>query len=519
MPTRSLVVVCPDWPVMASGQGLQEPVAVVFANRVVACSAMARREGIEIGLRRRQAESRCPRLVVVAHDPDRDARAFEPVVAAVESFTPRVEVSQPGRCAFSTRGPSRYFGGDEALAHQVGDRVDQVLSTIAEASHCRVGIADGPFAAERAAEVAVVVPPGASAAFLAPLAVSSLATPDAPASRVDLVDLLHRLGIRTLGDLAALPAPAVFGRFGPDGAIVHRLARGLDERPLLTRTPPPDLTVVAELDPPVDQVEAVAFVVKSLADRLDELLEGQGLVATRVGLEIETEHGECLSRLWRHSGGLSAAALAQRARWQLDGWMMRADRPTAGFTFLRLAPDEVGPAKGRQAGFWGGERASDERAARGLARVQGMLGPGAVVMAVKAGGREPGDQMRLVPWGDDSPVPPASDRQKPWPGRIPSPLPTTVHIHRVPAEVVDIGGRRVTVTGRGQATTEPARLSVAGGPWTDIVGWAGPWPLDERWWDAAAHRRRARWQVVTADGTAHLLVVEGGRWSVEATYD
>ncbi|MBW8825938.1 MAG: hypothetical protein JF603_06275, partial [Acidobacteria bacterium] len=49
--------------------------------------------------------------------------------------------------------------------------------------------------------------------------------------------------------------------------------------------------------------------------------------------------------------------------------------------------------------------------------------------------------------------------------------------------------------------------------------WCGPWPVDERWWDTAARRRRARLQVALADGTAHLLALESGRWTVEATYD
>jgi protein ImuB len=52
-----------------------------------------------------------------------------------------------------------------------------------------------------------------------------------------------------------------------------------------------------------------------------------------------------------------------------------------------------------------------------------------------------------------------------------------------------------------------------------ITGWAGPWPADERWWDPAAARRRARLQVLLDDGTAHLLVLERGQWHLEATYD
>jgi protein ImuB len=89
----------------------------------------------------------------------------------------------------------------------------------------------------------------------------------------------------------------------------------------------------------------------------------------------------------------------------------------------------------------------------------------------------------------------------------------------VPAELVDAGGAPVAVSSRGSATAAPARLSIDGRRWADVVGWAGPWPVDERWWDSPAHRRRARWQVLTADGSAHLLSLEGGRWSVDATYD
>ena len=496
------------------------PVAVVAAGRVVTCSGPAAHEGVETGLRRRQAEARCPSLVVVESDPARDARAFEPVVAAVESFAPRVEVTRPGVCSVATRGPSRYFGGDEALAARVAERVDGVLGV---AGGCRVGVADGPFAAEHAAHLAVIVRPGGSAAFLAPFPVAVLvsAVDSAAGTAGDgraVVDLWVRLGIRTLGDLAALPAPAVAARFGPAGVIAHRLARGLDERPLWARTPPPDLAVAAELDPPVESVETAAFVAKSLADQLCARLADHGLAATRVGIEAETEHGESLVRLWRLAG-LDAAALAQRARWQLEGWLLGTGsdaQPTAGITRLRLVPDEVRPDRGRQLGFWGGEGAGADRAARALARLQGMLGHEAVVTAVPEGGRGPVEQVRLVPWGDERRE---GDEVPPWPGRLPPPAPATVHPQPRPAEVVDAGGAPVGVTGRARPTAAPARLSIDGGPWAEVAAWAGPWPVDERWWDARNHRRRARWQVVTATGAAHLLAVEAGRWSVEATYD
>jgi protein ImuB len=85
--------------------------------------------------------------------------------------------------------------------------------------------------------------------------------------------------------------------------------------------------------------------------------------------------------------------------------------------------------------------------------------------------------------------------------------------------VLDATGAPVGVSGRGLPSAPPALVSVAGDVPSAVVAWAGPWPVDERWWDPRAHRRRARWQVVTDDGTAYLLCLEAGSWSVEATYD
>jgi protein ImuB len=277
-----------------------------------------------------------------------------------------------------------------------------------------------------------------------------------------------------------------------------------------------------ELDPPVDRVDTAAFAARTLAQDLHERLVRLGMACHRLRIEAETEHGEHLSRLWSHDGPFAPADMAERVRWQLDGWLSGtavtvAARPTAGLTLLRLLPDEVVPDQGRQLGFWGGEAGVDERTARALARVQGLLGPEAVVTAVLVGGRNPTEQVRLVPWGE--PAGPGGQQAPPWPGRVPPPAPAVVHGRSLVAEVVDGDGGAIEVTGRGVVSAAPARLSVAGGPWIEVAAWAGPWPADERWWDPAAHRRRARLQVVLADGCAHLLALEAGCWGVEATYD
>ncbi|WP_328852033.1 DNA polymerase Y family protein [Micromonospora globbae] len=528
-PVRTLLLWCPDWPVIAAeivdGVPATGPVAVLHANRVVACSERARAEGVRRGLRKREAQGRCPQLTVVEYDPGRDARAFEPVVAAVEDLVAGVEVVRPGACALAARGPSRYLGGEEAAAERI---IEHVAQTCAVES--QVGIADGVFAAGLAARAGRIVPPGGTPAFLAGLPVEALGRPA-------LADLLRRLGVRTLGDFAALPAGDVLARFGFDGALAHRLAAGRDHRPLAVRQPPADLTVTAEYDEPVDRVDAAAFAARALAEQLHDRLAGHGLACTRLGIEAVTAHGQELHRVWRHDGLLTAAAIADRVRWQLDGWLTGSSgrggvgrsRPTAGIIRLRLIPDGVIAQAGLQPGLWGETGEERERAHRALSRVQGILGPEAVLTAVLGGGRSPADEVRLVPWGDERlparpgepprPGEPARPGEPPWPGRLPPPAPAVVLPTPLAATVHDADGEPVVVSARLRLSAAPVRLTVGAAQPMEITGWAGPWPVDERWWAPAEARRRARFQVGLADGSALLLAVEAGQWLVEAIYD
>jgi hypothetical protein len=169
-----------------------------------------------------------------------------------------------------------------------------------------------------------------------------------------------------------------------------------------------------------------------------------------------------------------------------------------------------------QPGFFGGASAADARAALSFARVQERLGHDAVLVGRAQGGRDPAEQATLVPWGSpESGV--AALVSAPWPGRVPPPAPTRVLRRRWRAELVDAAGHPTGVSGRGLLDGAPDRLSVDGGVWQPVLGWAGPWPVTERWW--SGRRRRARLQVVTTDGVACLLCSERGQWWVEAVYD
>lgn len=529
MSVRTLVVCCPDWPVIATAASADDPVAVIAANRVTATSPAARAEGVEVGLRRRDAQRRCPALQVVAPDIDRDTRVFASIAALIDRFTPRIELSSPGSLAFPTLGPSRYFGGDETLAKMVAADIDDALNSSGWTDAVGVGVADGLFAATRAAEVAVaqsghvhVVVPGGSAEFLAEFPVQVLGRPE-------LADVLQRLGLRRIGDFAALRVDDVVARFGADGRLAHRLARGLDDRPSSVGPLQRSFDVISVLDPPAERVDIAAFAARTAADQLHGELSAEGLACSRVRVVIETDAGERLERVWRHEGALSSTGIVDRVRWQLDGWLNgpSAQRPHGGVSRLVLAPDEVLPARGRQHGFWGGETEADERAGRAFARVQAMLGMAAVTVPEQRGGRAPADVVVRVPFVGVEVEGRSSEQKRlasfgaPWPGRVPSPMPTLLPVETLSIDVLDGDGNRVWVSGRGALSANPAVVTFDGGGrrGVEIVGWAGPWPSDERWWDPSTHRRRARLQLSLVDGRALLVQVEHGQWSVEAIYD
>jgi len=524
--TRTVVVWCPDWPLVAAGV-VALPSAVLKANRVVACSPSARAEGVRLRQRKREAEAACPELVIVDEDPGRDVRSFERVVSAVARFTPEIEVTRPGVCSLAARGPARYFGGEAALAAALARAGSAAASEVAAASgaagavplpgtgravpEARVGIADTPFAARLAAREAVIVPPGETAAWLAPLPVGVL-------GQGQVSELLARLGVRSLGELAAMDEGVVSARLGVEGARAHRLARGLDDHRLQVGEPPLDLAVVRELEDPVDRVETVAFVAAAVAEELVARLSSRGLACTRLLVEASTEHAEELSRWWRADRAFTARAMVDRVRWQLEGWVgLSSGAPTGGITSIRLAAGEVVPDRGRQLGLLGGPGGTIERVERAAARIQGLLGHESIGTPVLTGGRSPAEQARVVPWGEPREAGPGAGQ--PWPGRLPPPAPSVVYRTPVEVSLRDADGQPVEVSGRGRPSGAPASLWVGPGRSLAVTGWAGPWPSDERWWDPPQHRRRARMQVLLDDGSAHVLALDRGRWLLEATYD
>ena len=515
-PERMICAWIPGWALIAAGADPDVPCATTIAGAISMCSRPAAESGVRRGMRTRDAQRLCPELELYAADPAREARLFEPVVLAMETIVAGVEVARPGLCLLRAAGPSRFYRGETNAATALRDAIADADVDHPGGLPAGIGVADGPFAAGLAARTDAIVEPGDAPAFLAGF---DLAVLDRPV----LARTLHRLGIRTLGDYAALPADSIAARFGADGIAAHRLARGLDARPPAPRLPPSDLTVAADLDPPAQLVEQAMFTAKRLADQLHQNLARLGMVCERVEIGAATADGAESIRWWRHGGDLSSNAVAERARWQLDGWTTSRqlthprgedgdpDVYDHGFVRLWLRPDGLQLGGATQRTLFGPEPLGDAAEAA-IERLQALLGHAAITRPVLLGGRDPAGRVIRVPFGD---LIPDSRGDGPWPGRIPDPPPA--RIDTIPVQLLDTTGRPITVSGRGELSAPPARI-VIGTAKIAIVGFSDVWIAAERTWDPHRADRRARLQVALADGTAYLVAVHSGTWSIIASY-
>lgn len=504
--SRALVAWFPDWPITAweraSGQRADHPVVVVANNQVVAGSAAAYSEGIRLGQRRREAQSRYHRLQVIPDDPGRDLREFTTVLRIIEELSPGVQLMEPGRCALRITGLAGYLGSETEAAETLLEAVVGAGITTG-----RIGIADDLYTAwlaARQADPVYVVAPGGSPKFLSGLPVSLLGD-------AELGALLPRLGIHTLGAFAELDLASVRARFGATGVRLQGLAAGRDRRVVIPRTPPQELDICQEFEPGLELADQVAFAIRGSADRFVAQLTSAGLVCTELLVEISAELGELSSRLWLHPGWFDAPAVVDRVRWQLQA--AAGDELRSAVTAVQLIPVGVDQRSAHEPGLFG--QGPDERVHHALSRVQAMLGHSEVVTARLCGGRWLTDRFQLVPWGDRPTVPP--DSAAPWPGQLPPPLPATVFPEPVPLRLLDATQQSIGVDDRGRLSAAPEFLSL-GSEMQKVIGWTGPWSIAERGWDPLRRRTGHRFQLVAADGAGWLVVLTGQSWWAEARY-
>ncbi len=334
-------------------------------GHVLAASEEARASGVWPGFTLRQAEALCPTVAIVAPDPAAASRLAERLATDLYDLAPAVDVRLDGRAWLDLEG------------------VPRAASAIAEARRRlragvgvepRLGLASGPFAAALAAARAR---PGRlirvedAAAFLGPLSVSELGLDAEQMERLDL------LGLRTLAAVAALGPRQLESQLGRAGRMAALLAGGKEPVPLRPWRPLTVTGACCQLDPPVEDREALLFVARSLcSDLAGELsINGAGARKVRVLLAIEGPAVEKRESAVRHPLSSATELFGLVSSW------LREWQPAAPINELIIELPEREAAGRRQLGLWLGADGSADEVDAALERLQVRYGDGVALRA------------------------------------------------------------------------------------------------------------------------------------------
>jgi DNA polymerase-4/protein ImuB len=273
------------------------------------CSPEAEAAGVRPGLPLREVVPLCPEAMVLQPDPVRTAAVLDAVLSDLQRVSPTVEPADEGYFFLDVRGLQAMYGQLETLEAAIRAAVPALLRP-------RLGLANGKFAAAVAARMAepgvaapaCVIPASETQDFLAPLSVRHLLMLEA-----EVQHRLELLGVRTIGDLAALPFGAVQAQLGPAGAHAWRVAHGKDPEPVIAR---PLLATVQDglrFDDPLGSVEAVMAAIDQLLAHTYSQPALQGRSVRQVRLRALLSDGTSWERLYTFKEALSTRDAARRA--------------------------------------------------------------------------------------------------------------------------------------------------------------------------------------------------------------
>lgn len=259
---------------------------------VIDASPDARALGVRRGMPLASAHRLVPEATFIQPDPDADRATAEAAFQVLGAFSPSLAGSgDPADAAFGLfemgiDGLGPLWGPESVLTERVGAALGTALP--GGDLRPRAGIAGTHFAATIAAVHAragspVCVAPGDEATFLADRP-SGLLTTD-----LDVRARLARFGLRRIGAVAELPRSALIARFGDEGARLHARARGEETEPFRARHAPERLALALPIEPPVEDLEPLRFVLHRLVTAIAAQLTVRGLAADRAVLTLELD--------------------------------------------------------------------------------------------------------------------------------------------------------------------------------------------------------------------------------------
>jgi protein ImuB len=476
------------------------PVAVLQGRapleQVCSMNRLARLQGAATGMTRLEAEALASqngglRLLPRSHDVEVAARAV--LLECAASFSPRIEdasrdASLGTACAFmlDITGTERLFGPPLALAERLrnalkaaGFRASFAVSTNFHAARMLAAASRG----------ITVIPPGDEAKALANLPVALLEIPD------DHAETLAIWGIRTLGELAALPLVDLIARLGQDASIWRNLALGAHAHTFQPIEAAFSLREFCEFETPVEQMDSLLFVGVRMIDSLALRAATRAMSLATIAVDLELE-GKRAHRLTIRPALPSVDRKFLLKLLQLE---IAANPPPAAVLSLALCA-EAGQSNKVQLGLFAPQMPEPSRLDVTIARLKAIAGEDRVGSPVLEDTHRTGS-FRMSAFTAQNPA----EEDKDDPPRM------ALRRLRPPLKVrvaLNAGQPALFHDGR-----QSYKIATSFGPWRSSGCWwsLDGWDSDE--WDVLAESQGAP--------VACLLVMDRSKheWRLEAFYD
>ncbi len=543
-------------------EGWAQSVALVDPTlstpRVIELTQPALAAGVEAGMTAPQAIARCPGL----HVRHRSIRVEEETEAAViqtsHGFSPNLEWTGPGWVTLDLRGLGE-FGKDPARDRLLAWGERWRLATAALGLTGRIGVGPTPGVARHAAvepatDPVRVVLAAEAERFIASLPVSVLEPTPHVAGQ------LAQWGIRSVGEFRALGQGELAERLGLEAFALWAAASATATRPLRLARVREDFTEGRELEPAVETLEPLLFLLRRFVDSLEVRLKAAGFAAGSLVLRLKQESGDVLERRLRVPQPTARAdVLFRMLHTHLEGV-----RTQAAIAALHLEAEPPPPSQNPLSHVGAAQRDTPP-VHETHARLSALVGADRVGSPLRREGHRP-DSFQLVP-PDFENAPSLNGRRlpellRPTPVRRLRPAlsavvetrpdgPPTLSSGQVaawldplfkesppdpavppaqPVETTAVGGGTVLPFPGSTAVREPQQPdppgSEPGRPWNlrcavaqgRVTVSVGPWRSSGHWWDAGAWSR-VEWDISVRDAVPLRLAWTGSEWQVEALMD
>jgi protein ImuB len=432
------------------------------------------------------------------------------LAAIAQAFSPRFQVHGDHLVVIDVAGLGRLLGPPAAI----GAELRRAVTT--RGVHAHVAVAATRTAAMVLAHVrpgVTVIAPGGEAEALAPVAIGMLGKLDASTCE-SIVPVFQRWGIRTLGELAALPAADLVSRMGRGAVRWQACARGEDLEPLIPTLDEERFDGTLELEWPIEGLEPLSFVLTRLLEPLSTRLErrDRGAAVLHVRLRLVSRDGDGRPDVHARRLELPTPMRDVRALRTIALLDLESHPPAAAIDRVTIVIDPT-PGRVLQHALFTRAHPTPEQISTLIARLTAVMGQDRVGAPATIDTDRPG-AFAMTAF--------ATEHQTSDGGRLKSDFLPASHflsLHSalrrcrqpVPARVaVGAEGRPVRVT--------TDRRGYGGGA---VVQCAGPWRTSGDWWDGGTCWNRDEWDVALADGAVYRVFRdrETDGWFVDAIID